>query len=117
MKRFAPILLVLLCVGIALSSWPVQMQQAMAPQLVGQISLSNLEEVKAADLKDNLARAEYFRAAAIRQYQLLDLIERGGVTVHGFEFVPTAQTLAAMKKQVGDLRTELKAAQDGLVLK
>lgn len=115
MKRFAPILLVLLCVGIALSSWPVQMQTAV---VASQPAISQqVETVKAADLKDNIARSEYIRAAAIRQYQLLDLIERGGVTVHGFEFVPTAQTLAAMKKQVGDLRTELKAAQDGLVLK
>ena len=55
MKRFAPILLVLLCVGIALSSWPVQMQQAMAPMAVAAWGSTPLHEVDVATLSSNSA--------------------------------------------------------------
>ena len=114
MKRFAPILLVLLCVGIALSSWPVQMQQAMAPMAVAAWGSTPLHEVDVGSLETNMERAEYIRAAAIRQYQLVQLYTEGTVVVHGHTFAATPQTINAIKAQFAALRQRVKAAEDAI---
>lgn len=114
MKRFAPILLVLLCVGIALSSWPVQMQQAMAPMAVAALGSTPLHEVDVATLETNLERAQYIRAAAIRQYQLVELYTNGTIVVQGHTFAATPATITAIKQQFAALRTRVKAAEDAI---
>jgi hypothetical protein len=113
MKRFAVILV--LCVGVALASWPVQVHQAVAPTLTGTAwGATPLHEVDVGTLTSNMDRAEYVRAAAIRQYQLVQLYTEGSIVLHGHTFVATPQTINAIKVQFAALRTRSKAAQDAI---
>lgn len=115
MKRFIPILLILILVAAALAAWPVQMQQAVSPVLTAYSWGSTpLHEVDVGTLESNLDRAEYIRAAAIRQHQLVELYTTGVIELHGFTFSATSQTVTSIKQQFAALRTRVKAAEDAI---
>ena len=115
MKRFAPTLLILILVAVAVASWPVQVQQAISPAMTAYSWGSTpLHEVDVGTLTSNLDRAEYIRAAAIRQHQLVELYTTGSIELHGFSFSATSQTVTAIKQQFAALRTRVKAAEDAI---
>jgi hypothetical protein len=115
MRRFAIILILLLSASVLGAFWPVTVREAITPSLATTAWGSTpLHEVDVASLTSNMDRAEYIRAAAIRQYQLVQLYTDGTIVMHGHTFAATPQTITAIKVQFAALRTRVTAAEDAI---